>query len=239
MAVDGSQRRGAPSAASRASPASGARVHQRSQSVRRRRRGKVGSIRPPHHQHPSSGDGVAHPRTRTGHGHRHRCGDRRDRGVRPPVIRHDPQRGRHRCRARPASLRGHEPGAPGGAGRTVHLRGMQQLPAGRPLAERAGRRRVRLRSRRAALAARGLLGLHRVEGSVREGRLHRPSAPICPRSRGGDRVHAAGRARRARLSRMGLGNGVSLATSPRSTPGPLPCACDSRPRDRAIRSRSA
>src|SRR5258706_10418457 len=80
---------------------------------------------------------------------------------------------------------------PGGA---LYLGGLRQLPAGRPVAVFARLARLRDRARGAALAARRLLGLHRLEGPVRAAALFQPPAQARPADPLGDRLYAAGAA---------------------------------------------
>ena len=77
-------------------------------------------------------------------------------------------------------------------GRALHLRRLRLLPAGRPLAVeaqgRSGRGRPRLPRR--------LLGPARLEGPLRQRRLHRPPGGAAGEQRRALQLHAAGRGRR-------------------------------------------
>ena len=65
------------------------------------------------------------------------------------------------------------------AGRAVYVRGLLELPARRPLARLPGQPIPR-GQRRAARLARRLLGLHRLEGSVRQARVFAAPAQVQP-----------------------------------------------------------
>ena len=77
-------------------------------------------------------------------------------------------------------------------GRALHLRGLQLLPAGRPLAVEAQGRPGRGRAR----LPRRLLGPARLEGPLRQRRLHRPPGGAAGEQRRALQLHAAGRRRR-------------------------------------------
>ena len=78
--------------------------------------------------------------------------------------------------------------------RTVHLAGLQLLPAGRRLSRPA---RPAPRHRGAVVPCR-LLGLYRLEGSLRLARDHRAPARLCPRAEAALRLHAGNGGRRHR-----------------------------------------
>ena len=101
------------------------------------------------------------------------------------------------ARAVDACTRGqHAPGRPGG--RALHVRGLQLVPARRPLAVeaegRSGGGRPRLPRR--------LLGPARLEGPLRERRVHRPPGDAAGEQRRPLQLHAAGRRRRSRPHRL-------------------------------------
>src|SRR5258706_8326604 len=79
-----------------------------------------------------------------------------------------------------------------GAGRAVYVGGLRYLPSGGSLALFALRSRVQARSGGAACASRRLLGLHRLEGPVRQGGIFRPAAQARADEAPGARLHPAG-----------------------------------------------
>ncbi len=106
------------------------------------------------------------------------------------------RRGRGRIRADAVARRRHLLGAQrrdrAAGGRALHLRRLRLLPAGRPLAIEAQGRPERGRAR----LPRRLLGPARLEGPLRQRRLHRPPGRAAGEQRRALQLHAAGRGRR-------------------------------------------
>src|SRR5258706_11131778 len=81
-----------------------------------------------------------------------------------------------------------------GAGRALYVGGLRYLPSGGSLALFALRPRIQARSGGAACASRRLLGLHRLEGPVREGGILRAATQAPAHEAPGVRLHPAGAA---------------------------------------------
>ena len=139
----------------------------------------------------------------------------------PPDAGHPPRRalsfalagiaavaGHGSARAVDACTRGeHAPGRSGG--RALHVGGLQLVPARRSLAVEAEGRPGGGRPR----LPRRLLGPARLEGSLRERRLHRAPGVAAGEQRRPLQLHAAGRRRRPRSHRLVARHGVD-ADSP-------------------------
>src|SRR5258706_3854303 len=81
-----------------------------------------------------------------------------------------------------------------GAGRAVYVGGLRYLASGGSLALLALRPRIQARSGGAACASRRLLGLHRLEGPLREGGIFRAAAQARAHEAPVVRLHPAGAA---------------------------------------------
>ncbi len=127
------------------------------------------------------------------------------------------RRPRQRPRARRLHRGEHAPGRAGG--RAVHVGGLQLVPARRPLAVEAEGRPDGGRPR----LPRRLLGSARLEGPLRERRVHRPPGGAAGEQRRPLQLHAAGRRRRPRPHRLVARHGVAPARAcggGRASPSP-------------------
>ena len=117
------------------------------------------------------------------------------------------------------------PGPHGCARRALYLRRVQQLPAGRPLAVQPVGARLRPEHGGAPRPARRLLGLHRLEGSLRQARVLAAAAQAHPAAAPGARLYAAGDA--AGRDFRGWGTPASMQALARSMrAGPREIALD-------------
>src|SRR5262245_44053967 len=78
------------------------------------------------------------------------------------------------------------------AGRALYVRRLRQLPPGRPVALVAGEPRTWAGPGRSDRAPCRLLGLHRLEGPLRQGPVHLPPAQARTGDAREDRLYAAG-----------------------------------------------
>ena len=108
----------------------------------------------------------------------------------------------------------------GRPGRALHLRGLQQLPAGRPLAVRPRPQRPGPGPGGAARAARRLLGLHRLEGPLRQARVLAAAAQALAAAAHGAGLHAR---------RCCCRGGISAAGAPPPSTQPWRKSTPSRP----------
>ena len=126
------------------------------------------------------------------------------------------RRSRRRRRSPPTPARRERRDRAAG-GRALHLRRLQLLPAGRPLAVEAEGRPERGRAR----LPRRLLGPARLEGPLRQRRLHRPPGRAAGEQRRALQLHAAGRGRRPRPHGLAGHRGAAAPIAP---PAPVDAA---------------
>ena len=127
-------------------------------------------------------------------------------------------------RARRRQLQRGQPARGRAAGRALHLGGLQLVPARRPVAVEA---EGRPGGRRPCLPCR-LLGSARLEGSLRERRLHAAPGEPADQQRRTLQLHAPGRRRRPRSHRLACGRPLGRP------PGGSDCG-HARPRRRPLR----
>ena len=118
---------------------------------------------------------------------------------------------RHSAGARRRGLHRRQPARRRAGGRALHLRRLQLVPAGRPLALDAEGRPVGRRPR----LPRRLLGSPRLEGPLRQRRLHGAPGGAAGEQRRALQLHAAGRRRRPRPHRLVAGAARSPARGQR------------------------
>ena len=133
-----------------------------------------------------------------------------------------------RRRSRPMSCSAAAPRPLAAGRRALHLRGLQLVPAGRPLAVRPEGRSVGGRPR----LPRRLLGPARLEGPLREPRVHATPGRAAGQQRRALQLHAAGRRRRPRPHRLAARRARRCRRSARRPPSRSRCSATARSVDR-------